>query len=240
MEANATNLSVQDRILAWVETRKNEIRWGVIIVLVVGLVGGFFVWHQNEKQSAANAALSSVAGRNLGITSASESVEALLKVASEYPNTDAGARALLLAAAGLFRQGKYEDSRAQFGRYLRDYGNRPFADQALLGAAACLDAEGKTNEAITAYTDIVQHQGNENIAPQAKLALARLYESQNKLEQARDLYQELTTANYGLMTSEAGVRLSELLADHPDLAHSNLAPGGEPSTNLPPVKPEAP
>lgn len=240
MEANATNLSVQDRILAWVETRKNEIRWGVIIVLVVGVAGGFFVWHQNEKRAAANAALSSVARRNLVNAPASEPVEALLKVAAEYPNTDAGARALLLAGGGLFREGKYQEARAQFERYLRDYGNRPFADQALLGAAACLDAQGKTNEAVAAYADIIQHHANENIAPQAKLALARLYESQNKLQQARDLYQELTSANYGLMSSEASVRFSEMLADHPNLAHSDLAAGGGASTNLPLVKPENP
>jgi outer membrane protein assembly factor BamD (BamD/ComL family) len=156
--------------------------------------------------------------------------ETYLKVTAEHPNTDAGSRALLLAAAGSFSRGKYVEAKAQFESFRRDYHDSPFVNQALLGVAACLDAQGKTGEAVTAYNEILQHYSTDNVAVQAKLALGWLHERQGKLELAREAYGELMRANIGSISSEAGMRLGELFARHPELMAAKQS-----STNLPAI-----
>ena len=224
MESNVGQLPIHDRLLAWFEIRKRQVLWSAGGVVVAGLAAGFFIWHQNDRETRANEALSRKTNRRSDNAEPSETPGALVKVAAEYPNTDAGGRALLLAGADFFAQGKYPEARAQFEKYLRQYRDTPFVGQALLGVAVCLETQGKTNEAVAAYTDVVQHHPAENIAPQAKFGLARLCEAQNRLEQARDFYLELVRSGaYGTISTEAGLRLGDLIAQHPNLAPAKPA-----------------
>jgi predicted negative regulator of RcsB-dependent stress response len=234
MDTTVTELPIHDRLWAWFETHKKPVLWGAVVVVAVGLGVGFFTWLQREKQIRANEALSKALNRGASVAERPEAPEALLRVAAENPNTAAGGRALLLAAADLFAAGKYPEARAQFEKYLREYRETPFAGQALLGVAVCLDAQGKTNEAVFAYSDIVQHHSSENVSLQARLALARLYEAQNKLEQARDLLLELARAQApnSMITREAVLRLEELFALHPNLVPPRPTLGVLPPANV--------
>jgi predicted negative regulator of RcsB-dependent stress response len=229
MESDVAQLSIADRLLAWFEMHRKPVLRGSIVVVVLGVGIGFFIWQQNDRQARASEALSRITSVGLTATELSATPGALLKVATEYRKTDAAARALLLAGGDLYAQGKYAEAEAQFGRFLREYRDSPFADQALLGVAACLDARGKTPEAIVAYNDIVQHHSTDNVAPPAKLALAWLYEKQAKLEQARDFYLELSRGPYGSISSEAGIHLEALFAKHPELLPSGRAAPGAPA-----------
>ena len=230
MESDFTELPVHDRLLAWFETHKREVLWGAIVVSVAGLGAGFFVWHQSDRQARANQALSQIMSRGSANGAQRESPEVLLGVASDYPNTDAGGRALLLSGAASCTEGKYAEAKARFEKFLREYHDSPFAAQALLGVAVSLDAEGKVPEAIAAYNDIAQHYSSDNVMPQARLAVGRLYEKQGNLEQARDAYLELARVNsFGSISSEAGMRLQGLIARNPNLAPSSR----QASTNRP-------
>ena len=233
MESNVTELPIHDRLLAWFETHKKESLWGVAVVLVVGLGIGFFLWRENERQAGANEALSRILGRSSTSSELPLLPETFLKVTAEHPNTDAGSRALLLAAASSFSRGRYADAKAQFESFRRDYHDSPLVNQALLGVAACLDAQGKTGEAVTVYNDILQHYSTDNVAVQAKLALAGLHEKQGKWEQARDAYSELIRANMGSISSEAGMHLGELFARHPELAPTKQSSTNPPAFALP-------
>src|SRR5208282_4455362 len=151
-------------------------------------------------------ALPQMTGASRGIPA-----EAYLRVAATYAGSRAGARALLVAASGLFVEGKYDEARTQFERFTREYSDSPFRGEALLGIAACLDAQSKTNEAATAYKDLIDRRPTDYVLPQARFALARLYEAQNKPELARNLLEEVERNNpYGSLGSEAGIRLEEL------------------------------
>jgi predicted negative regulator of RcsB-dependent stress response len=229
MESTVTQLPIHDRLWTWFELHKKEsLRVGAVIV-VVGVAIGFYFWQRNETRDKANRALSRVL--TAGMTTDEQFVppEALLKIAADYRKTEAGGRALLLAASGLFAQGKYAEARTQFERYRREYAESAFNDQALLGMAACLDAQGKTSQAITAYNDIIQHYSTENVAVQAKMSLAWLQEKQGKVEQARDLYIDLSRGQFGSISSEAGIHLEALFAKHPELFPARSAPTNAPA-----------
>lgn len=220
MESNVAQLPLGHKLWAWFEENKKAVIYGSAGVVLVGLVVWFFIWQKEEKEAAAGEALARVAlDQSNPAAPHTDSAEAYLKVSAQYPNSAAGARALLLAAGNLFAEGKYPEAKTQFDKFVREYHSSPLLVQGLLGVAACLEAQGKASDAISIYKDLVEHHPNDPAAPQAKFALARLYEGDKKFEQARGLFEEVERADpYGSLGSEAGMRLEELYAKHPELA----------------------
>jgi TolA-binding protein len=219
MESDAGQLPLSHKAWAWFEANKKQTLWGAGVILVVGVIIAFFVYRQNEAEIAASEALSNVSLPQMsGAGVRADTAEAYLKVAAAYPKSRAGARALLVAAGSLFVDGKYDEAKAQFERFRREYSDSPFMGEALLGIAACLDAQGKAREAIAAYKDLIDRHSGNVVLPQARFALARLYEAQNEPEQACNLFEEVERNDpYGSLGSEAGMRLEELKLKYPKL-----------------------
>lgn len=230
MESDATELAGFWKAYAWAEAHKKQVAYGAVGAVVVGLIVFFVIWQQQEKAAAARHAVSrtyfeQMISGNVG----AGNPDAYLKVASEHAKSDAGARALLLAAASYFTQGKFAEAQVQFQKFASEYRESPLLGQALLGSAICLEAQGKTNEAVAAYKDLVERRPNEPWIAQAKFNLANLYEAQGKADQAASLFEDVSRASpYGSLGSEAGIRHEELLAAHPELAPKPVV-----STNAP-------
>jgi TolA-binding protein len=237
MESEATQLPLWQQAWAWFEAHKKQTLWGTGGLVLVGLVVAFVLYRQDEADVAASEALSNVALPQMTGASRGATPDAYLKVAAAHPGSRAGARALLLAAGGHFVDGKYDEAKAQFERFNREYGDSPFKGEALLGIAACLDVQSKTNEAVAAYKNLIDRRPTDYVLPQARFALARLYETQNRPELARSLFEEVARNNpYGSLGSEAGIRLEELKIKYPNL----VAPVTPTPTNAMPFKVAAP
>ncbi len=220
MGSDATEALSLYQLWAWVETNKKQVAWGAVALAAATFIAWFFFVHQDAKEIAACEALSAAAAPQVGLPGAgAASAEAYLRVAATYPNSSAAARAVLLGAASLFVEGKYDQAKLQFERFTREHRDSPFMGQALLGIAACQDALEKTNEATVAYKNLVERHAGENVAPQARFALARLYEEQNKPEQALQLFEEVNRSSLGSsIGSEAGMRVEELRLKYPSPA----------------------
>ncbi|HVU99998.1 MAG TPA: tetratricopeptide repeat protein [Verrucomicrobiae bacterium] len=235
MDKNVPELTISDRFVAWYDANKQQALLGVLILILVGIGFGYLVWHSSEKDMEAGEALTSVtlAHANAGGGLNAGAHDALLKVANEYPNSKAGARARLLAAGNLFVDAKYDQARAEFEKFTRDYKDSPYLGEALLGIAACYDAQGKTNEAVSAYNNFIEHHAGEPGIPQAKFSLARLYEGQGKPDKAQLLYTDVERAEPGsTLGTEAGMRVEELKQKFPNLASVTIPA----STNLLQIK----
>lgn len=238
MESNVAQLPLSDRLWDWFETYKRQVGLIAGILVLAGVITWFVLWHRETRQFDAGAALSQVAAGELQGGSVRADPEAYLKVARDYPNSMAGARAILMAAGSLFDQNKYSEAQAQFERFIREYQGNPLMGEALFGKASCLDAQNKTDQAATAYKDLITRHPNESFVPQAKFALARIYESQNKPEQARDYYQDVERSiPFTSLGNEAGVRMEELIAKNPSLQPAPPAPTPSTATitNLAPL-----
>jgi tetratricopeptide (TPR) repeat protein len=233
MESDITQSALFYRLWEWAETHRKQLIWGTAVIAVAGFGIGFFFWNQGQTEGAANDSLSKLTSPAAANTSTPAD---FVKVASEYPRTEAGGRALLLAGARFFAEEKFTDAQAQFDRYLHDYRNGVFAGQASLGRAACLEAAGKATDAITAYKDIADHHPTDNVAPQARLALGRLYESQGNYDLARQSYEPIARPD-SLIGSEAAVRLEELINRNPSPrpvpGPARRVPTNPPALNLP-------
>jgi predicted negative regulator of RcsB-dependent stress response len=212
MHQSAVKLSLSDSLWAWFETNKKQVAWSAGIIAVVAFFGSYYFWRQGERQSEASLALSRVeTGSELSDGKRGAPPEAYLKVAADYPATEAGGRALLLAGTTLFERGKYAEAQSQFERFCRDYPESPFLPQARLGVASSLYAQGKVEEAVPAYEIVVNRYADSVAEPQAQFTLASIYESQGKLEQAWSLFEKLAQSDLNSsIGSEAGMRSEEL------------------------------
>jgi TolA-binding protein len=234
MESDAVQIPISHKAWAWFEANKKQTLWGAGVLLVVGTIIAFFLYRQNEAEITASEALSNVSMPQAS-GARTDTVEGYLKVAATHPRSKAGARALLLAAGGLFVDGKYDEARTQFERFRREYSDSLFMGEALLGMAACLDAQGKTRDAMAAYKDLIDHRPGDSNVPQARFALARLHQAQNEPEQARNLFEEVERSQpYGSLGDEARMQLEELKTKFPKL----LAPVTPMPTNAAPLKVE--
>jgi predicted negative regulator of RcsB-dependent stress response len=218
---------------AWFEKNRQSLLIGLLVAAVVGVVALYMVLHHGEKQIAAGQELTKVwlqtgAGERPG------SAQEFLKVAAAQSGSDASAQAVLLAAGALFDEGKYDQSRAQFNRFIREFSGSPLLSQAYLGVAATLDAEKKSPEAIAAYKDVIEHHPSDAVLPLAKFALAGIYVSQEKLSDARMNYEDVArNFRNTLLGQESAERLAELDAKHPELAPKPLPAPVPPSFALP-------
>jgi tetratricopeptide (TPR) repeat protein len=236
MDSEATQLPLSTRLLTWIETNKKQTLWGALVVLAIGLVVGFIAWQKNEKEIAAEEALTAISvPYTSGVVNRGGDPEAYLKVANEYPTSTAAARALLLAAAEYFDEGKFDQAKSLFEKFRREHGDSPLSGNALLGSAACLEGMGKTADALTAYKDFAEHHPNDIAAPQARYALGNLYEAQNKPELALPLFEQIAmTQPQSSLGSEAGMRAEDIKIKYPKLAPPPTPPpGAAPMISIP-------
>jgi predicted negative regulator of RcsB-dependent stress response len=228
MSSEITQSSEFYKLVAWVDANRKRIAWigGIIVAMVLAV--SFYFWDKDQQELKAAQALSALELRNSSSPGDAAAADGYLKLAAEYPETAAAARALLTGAGVLFDAGKFKEAQAQFEKFLRDYSDNPLTTQAALGLAASLDAQGRVADAITRYSEVIQRHPNDPSLNQAKVALARLYVTQNKPEQAFKLYDEL--ARNGGMNSgdswsaEAAIQREELLDKYPNLRPPAPAP----------------
>lgn len=236
MESNVAELPLSHRLWAWFEANQKTALYLVGLAVVVGIIVGFLLWRRGQQKLAAGNAVSNVAYEQLTAApgTAPDVAAAYLKVAQDYPNSMAGARAVLLAAANLYSNSKYADAQKQFERFSREYHDSPFLGEALLGVGTCLAAEGKTDQAVSALKDLITRHPNDYVVPNAKFALARLYEQQNKPEQARDTYEEVARmSGFNSLGSEAGFRADDLNLKYPKPVPAPMTPTFTPGALTP-------
>ena len=220
MDSDVTQSTFFYNLLDWGEAHKKQLLIGFIAVVVVGLGIAIYFVHQGQVQDDANNALSKLLVRT-SPTAPEPTPEAFMKIANDYPNTDAGKRALLLAASELFTEGKYDEARGYFQRFLQEHADSPFAGQAALGIASSMEAQGKNEDAINAYRNAADRYQLPNVEPQAKMALARLYQSQGKLSETRDQLEQIVQKYGPPVGSDARNQLEQLLIAHPELMPKN-------------------
>src|SRR5690348_3715403 len=169
MESDLTESALFYKLWAWGDKNRKLLLYVLIGLVVLGTIAAFWLANAHEKQKEANAALAALTAGNPAMPGGGATSDALLKVNTDYPDSAAGQRALLLAAGDLFVAGKYDVAMAQFNKFLKDYNSSPLAGQAALGVASCYDAMGKTNDAISGYQGVLARYANQNVEAQARL-----------------------------------------------------------------------
>ena len=237
--------------LAWLEGNKKRLATTAVIAVVVGFAISAYRWKSHQAELAASDALLELR-TPLGSTEKTSPPDAktYLKIAADFPGTDAAERASYLAAGAHFTQGDYAGAHAQFSHCLERHAQHSLAAGAAYGKAASLEAQNKLDEALASYQSLLTQYPNSSVLDNAKLAMARLFELKNQPEQALKSYDELVRPNTpGSASTEALKRKDLLLTKFPALAKTNApaalatttTPAGVPATgsatNAPAPKP---
>jgi predicted negative regulator of RcsB-dependent stress response len=197
------------KLWPWFEENKKAIIAGSVIVIIVAFFFWFSTVQSEQKQIEAGQAVS-----QLLVSRTGESSDGYLKIASDYPGTIAGQRAMLAAATLLFDQGNYADAQTQFQHYIDAHPDGQFFTQALLGNAASLAAQGQLDQAVTAYQRVLNSANRSPELAAAKFAIAGIEESQGHLGDAVTYYEDVAGSDtVGPLGAEARQRLMDLRAE---------------------------
>jgi TolA-binding protein len=205
------------KIWPWIETNKNKLIGGAIIVVVAILLIYFFSSQREQREIAANKALTQMFVSVSPNTTASQLADMYLGLAAKNPGTLAARRALLQGATALFDAGRFADAQVQFQKFLDSYPDNAFAAQASLGVAASIDAQGKTDLAAGAYQRVISGFGDVTAVNTAKFSLARIDEAQGKFADAFHYYADVAQHSNpnGSLGSEAVQHAMALKAKMP-------------------------
>lgn len=232
MQAQDTVTTYFFKSWSWVESNLKQVAMGIGIIAIAIVLVCYYFWRQNQMEITAGQAVTQLLLATAPNSDADQLSDAYLKVAADYPGTQGGGRALVLAATTLFEIGKYPEARAQFQKYLVTYPGAALSASATLGVAASLEAEGQTGPAAEAYQRIVNGIADPNAVTAAKFALAKIAEQQGKLTDAERLYLDVARGNPNTaLGSEAAFREFQLRTKSPPTASSQgTSPDATPST----------
>ena len=190
METNAPQSAGLYDVLGWIDANKKRVALGVLVVAVVALGVGIFVWQRGQRAIQGEEALAGLKMPYSPLEApAAGTGDALAKIAADYPGTPAAAKALLRAGTVYFGEGNFAKARASFDSYLREFGATAQVKDAVFGLAACLDAEGKSAEAIAKYKDFITNPAYaaDAVGDMARFNLVRLYEQSNQPQLALEV-----------------------------------------------------
>lgn len=197
METNAPQSAGLYDVLGWIDANKKRVALGVLVVAVVALGVGIFVWQRGQRAIQGEEALAGLKMPYSPLEApAAGTGDALAKIAADYPGTPAAAKALLRAGTVYFGEGNFAKARASFDSYLREFGATAQVKDAVFGLAACLDAEGKSAEAIAKYKDFITNPAYaaDAVGDMARFNLVRLYEQSNQPQLALEVLTKMVGA----------------------------------------------
>jgi len=183
------------KLWEWTENNIRTVIIGAGVAAVVIALVSYYLWQQNQTEITAGQELTQLFISTPPDSDASQLADAYLKIAMDYPGTQSGKRAWVLAATTLFESGKYPEAQAQFQKYLDANPVSAFSATAALGVAASLEAQRKTQPAADAYQRVISSYSNPNAVAAAQFALAKINEQQGNLVQAENFYQQVARNN---------------------------------------------
>lgn len=159
----------------------------VIAAIVVGVIVYIFLVKKPAVKKMDNAI--GQADREMLMTGNDSTSTVMYQKVAEG-SYDAANRAKLMAAIGLYKQGKYEEAI----KYLKDYSVK----DAIIGSASlsllgdCYVNTDKLEDAVKAYKDAIsESDGNPYYTPIFMVKLAHIYHEQKKYSDEAAVYQEI-------------------------------------------------
>ncbi len=176
--------------LLWINHR-NTLLAGICGVLVLGLVVIGVVLSHHASILASETLLSNATND-----------EGLRAVISKYPNSPAGADAMLLLAASLRDSGKFAESDELYSRFTETFPTSSLGVSGLLGRAANARLANNTDAALNNYQQAAAAYPQSYGAPFALYSEIQLLLQSGKSEDAKKILQTLMSQYAGSPTAQ--------------------------------------
>lgn len=203
-----------------------------VIVLIVAVGLGLFIWQRRVTAFAQEASDQLIAARD---------ADSLQQVLREHADDAVGPLASLQLAELLFRQGRWDDSERQFEAFLRAYPDHELALSARLGLAAVAESRGDVAAARDLYNQLTGTGPGNYAVLAARAGLARCAAELGQTNDALRAYEELMALAQGSpQRMDAYFRSTVLKRDVPREAPADPATALVPGLDSPPKPQENP
>ena len=167
------------------------------VIVIVALVGGYFVWGSRQEADASD--LLFRATRELGSSTRTaedaarqeEGVRLLRELTTRYPRTAAAAEATLRLGTLYYTVGEYDEARNVYQGYVTRNPRGRVVFAAGMGVGDAYFSQGKYDKAMETYSQLIDRFPQEPLLPEAYLNLARTYLKMSKEQEAMRLYQKV-------------------------------------------------
>ncbi len=211
LKQNDFAATVSRLLTALQEYRDKILVAGLAVVVLGGVVGGYYYWHrhQNDQASALFGVAMSIyqapiapaptvpgakqaAGTYPTVEARQEAaLKAFQQVASAYPSSPAGLAAAYHAAGALAALGRFPDAEKAYEDVASRAGSSLYGPMAQLGEADALASEGKYDQAISWYSDLSARRDGMLPVDGVLMNLAQTYEKAGKTSEASATYKRV-------------------------------------------------
>jgi TolA-binding protein len=154
---------------------------GIALVLAAALAIWFIRAHSQRQAAAA-------------LFAQAKDPAAWREVIERYPSSAPAANAYFLLADALRRDGKLEESSAQYEKFLAAFPKNSLVGGARLGLAENLAVAGKTDEALASLRSVREKDAGSYAAPFAALLEGRILMRSGKFDEARKVFSNLVSS----------------------------------------------
>jgi TolA-binding protein len=167
------------------------------VIIIVALVGGYFVWGSRQEADAsdllfrATKELESITRTAEDAARHEEGVRLLRELTTRYPRSAAAAEATLRLGTMYYTAGNYDEARNVYQGYVTRNPRGRVAFAAGLGVGDAYFSQGKYEQAMESYSQLIERFPQEALLPEAFLNLARTYVKVSKEQEAVRLYQKV-------------------------------------------------
>lgn len=218
-----------------------SINWRLIVYPVLAaallIAGGFFYYYYQQYERDVVEAQARAAMLK------ATTPDALLAMATKFPDTDQSTLALLSAAKGSFAQRDFDAAAKDYERIAVSPGIiGDLRDSAQLGLASSQEAGAKIDDAINTYLEVARQGDKSPYAPFAYIAAARLYDQRGDKDNERKILTEASSLDpVSQFVKDAQNRLKQLDAESaPVVPTPTAAVNPAPAVPTPTVPPPAP
>jgi len=184
-------------LLLWERYRKSAVV-SIVVLAVVAIVGGIYIYSRSVAATEAATALSKATD-----------VAAWNRIVEQYPQSIPAGDALFLLARAQRDEGNLKESSATYQKILDAYPKHPLVAEASLGLASNLAKEGKVDEAVQAYQQTSAVYGASFVAPIALFSQAHLLLAQGKQNEALPILEVILSQYPDSLVSFAAESLVE-------------------------------
>ena len=191
-----------------IESRKQQMSWGLAVVVVVGLAAvGYAAWRQSVQANAGALLAEAVTVRDARVgpppapgtvttavyfpTEQERTAAAVVKfkaAADAYPATDAGVFARYRQAAMLMQLGRFDEAGKTYQQVIDAAGARVYGQMARLGLAGAQVRAGQYDQAILAFKELSQRKDGPLPVDGILIELGRVYLQAGKAADAKQAF----------------------------------------------------
>ncbi len=200
--------------LNWIGNHRQTFFSVVGTIFVVGILAAFIISNfiNLRKQAWERYAL----GHNWSMsTDPAKSLSYFDDIIQNFSHTPAAVYALLSKGDVLYREGKFDESIAQYQQCLEKKPNKAIVPFVLESLGAAQEQKGNFAAALSAYKQFLQDYSNHYLAPKVYESLGRSYELSLNPDAAKEIYEKIITLYPNTLWSEKAKVRYQIISPQP-------------------------